>query len=1031
MKGVRLKALGIALLGALGLLFAGCGQQGQPTPQTGTLQVTVQDQGGSPIQGAQVSVQGQSGTQLTDNQGKASFTLPAGTYTVTATKQGYNPGSTQATVTAGQTTTATITLTQPSPPSGYRIGSIELLSGYPKDASGLLPLSQEENPQKEVNLYAAQTEEPICFRFQVKDEQGNPVGEGVRVKVESFEYGGVTVDVSFGCEPNLQGRDYGYTDAQGRVYFTVNALYSNLIQGFLREPVKFTAVATDERTQTSARTEFKVWFFNISHLYFAHQEGIKVGGEAFFTPQTGQLAPTRKGHDFGTITNIFSQNRDLMAHTFTSFVRPKQPDGEPIYPGVEGLPWVANSTYEMVYTLVGGDVNDVQWVAGCDTGSTATTCIDSDGSGVALNLKPTVTLQDLPKQVQIKATMRVSVVYGNSTYTFDLKDYTFTKQWVGAYLKVEKYVDNHVLTWYGPDRTLPPSSQNFNGNYTSTVHIVVTNPSQSPMYNVTIRDALPPELGVVTSSISDNGTYDATNHVVTWNYSQFAALQQINPGGKVEVTFQVYVRQKPGFCADPSLVGSNYVVPALYAGGGIASAPGANDCNRPYDDPYKVTNGLQMNDVTAAGFLKSGGQGPQLVFDYTPVADESDIWAVRPIFDIKKTLKSASPITQGASALFEISVTHVDRTVGEAAYTALKNKYPWEFGKDTKGSGHQSPTYQLRTNTYAHDLTVTDAFEVGLDFTDASDFAGPGLLSGGVAQPYNPVVGKRFGWSAMSIQAGSTVTAQIFLTGNLVTPEGQVWDNCAFLGAPQLNQPADVTGTAYTGAPVYVPGTKVWTKDQLTSASQVTGTDGTFTTSPGLADNEVQGRIHSCAGVQVVPPPPSPYLSLTSHGEYNGGASGPDPFANPTGIPANGTTITDTNPGGTPTEGIPVNTTFWYKGTIFNTGAADATGVTYTASLTGPTYVNFINSTNTRIYVLDNTNKVVNIVIPSSFSATSVTFSGFNIPAGGLARVVIEAKGIAAGQQEYFRQEVTYTNNTYPQTLPLVTQETTTIAPAP
>ncbi|WP_114313186.1 carboxypeptidase regulatory-like domain-containing protein [Thermus caldifontis] len=1024
MKGVRLKALGLALLGALGLLFAGCGQQQPGQPQTGTLEVTVQETNGAPIQGASVSVNGVPGTQLTNAQGKASFTLTPGDYTVNASKAGYNPGSTQATVTAGQTAQATITLTkiQTPPPSGYRIGSIELLSGFPKDASGLLPLNQEENPHKDVNLYAAQTEEPVCFRFQVKDEQGNPVGEGVRVKVESFEYGGVTVDVSFGCEPNLQGRDYGYTDAQGQVYFTVNALYSNIIQNvFLPEPIKFTAVATDERTQTAARTEFKVWFFNISHLYFAHEEGNQLP----FQPETAQMAPTRTGHDFGAITNIFNQNRDLMAHTFTSFVRLKQPAGEAFYPGAS-LPWVDNSTYEMVYTLMGGDVNDVQWVAGCDSGA-GTTCVDFNGSGVVLNLKPTVTLQDLPKEVQVKATMRVTVEYGDSIYTFDLKDYTFTKRWVGAYLTVNKYVDNHVLTWYGPDRTLSASSQTFDGNYTSTVHIVVTNPSQSPMYNVTIRDALPPELGVVTSKITDNGTYDPVNHVVTWNYSQFAALQQVDPGETVEVTFQVYVRQKPGFCADPSLVGPNYVVPALYGAGGIASQAGANDCQRPYDDPYKVTNGLQINDVTASGFLQPNGQGPQLLFDYTPVADESDIWAVRPIFDIDKQLKSASPITQGASALFEIAVTHEDRTESEAAYGALEALYPWEFGDNTQGTGHRSPTYQLRTNTYAHDLEVTDAFEVGLDFTDASDFVGAGLLSGGAAQPYDPVVGKRFEWTPMSIQAGSTVTAQIFLTGNLPTPEDEVWDNCAFLGAPQLNQPANVTGTAYYGP--WVPGRVVWSKNQLTYATEVTGTDGSFNTSPALSDAEVQGRIHSCAGVEVVPPPPSPYLSLTSHGEYNRGTNGSDPFADPTGTPIPGDTVNNTNPGGTPTEGIPVNSTFWYKGTIFNTGAADATGVTYTATLTGTTYVNFVNSPATRIYVLDATNIVQSILSPSTFTSTSVTFSGFNIPAGGLARVVIEARGVAVGQQEYFRQEVTYSNNTYPQPLPLVTQETTTIAP--
>lgn len=44
MKGVRLKALGVALLGALALIFAGCGQQGGGSTQAstkGTLTVNV------------------------------------------------------------------------------------------------------------------------------------------------------------------------------------------------------------------------------------------------------------------------------------------------------------------------------------------------------------------------------------------------------------------------------------------------------------------------------------------------------------------------------------------------------------------------------------------------------------------------------------------------------------------------------------------------------------------------------------------------------------------------------------------------------------------------------------------------------------------------------------------------------------------------------------------------------------------------------------------------------------------------------
>jgi len=43
MKGVRLKALGVALLGALALMFAGCGQQngGSQAPTKGSLTVNV------------------------------------------------------------------------------------------------------------------------------------------------------------------------------------------------------------------------------------------------------------------------------------------------------------------------------------------------------------------------------------------------------------------------------------------------------------------------------------------------------------------------------------------------------------------------------------------------------------------------------------------------------------------------------------------------------------------------------------------------------------------------------------------------------------------------------------------------------------------------------------------------------------------------------------------------------------------------------------------------------------------------------
>ncbi|MFX6285132.1 hypothetical protein ABTF64_19465, partial [Acinetobacter baumannii] len=127
------------------------------------------------------------------------------------------------------------------------------------------------------------------------------------------------------------------------------------------------------------------------------------------------------------------------------------------------------------------------------------------------------------------------------------------------------------------------------------------------------------------------------------------------------------------------------------------------------------------------------------------------------------------------------------------------------------------------------------------------------------------------------------------------------------------------------------------------AASQVSllPLDDVFTTTPALTDADVAGQIASCAGVEVVLPPPSPFLALTSHGEFDNS----NPFAAPAGpITPTGTTITNTHPGGTNIENIKQGTTFWYKGTIYNGGGADAQQVNFTASLTGTQYVGFVVS---------------------------------------------------------------------------------------
>jgi hypothetical protein len=999
-----------------------------PPPTTGTLVVHVYGADtGQTLAGSSVA----SNPALTFSGSGGLFTATAapGTYAVTGSAPGYLSGSLAAQVEAGKTTVLNLGL-QRNTASGP-VGNIEIVSVVDQWGAPL-PKQRERNDAKEVDLYASQTEEPVCVTVRVTNG-GQPVPNArVRVTATGLATTFPHMALFKGCRfAPSEALDFVMTDAQGYAKF---GFYSVGLDGVLAEvspffPVKFVVSASEESSGWSAAlTEFKVFFWNITHLYFQNREGPlpedDEGAEGWEDVR-GKPASKRTGHDFGTLINFYNDDRSRMAHSFNSYVELKQPDlNLRLYPGNAPFP------YYMEYSLEAGDIGDVQWTAGCEsTSSDGRTCRDSDGSGVSLNLRPTVTREQLPKEVRVRATMYVEVRYGNQRYFFPLKNYTFTKRWESAFLRISKYVDNHVLTWFGPDRTLAAFDQTGitpGSVYTSTVHVVVSNPSQNPLYNVTVRDALPPELGVLTATINNSGTYDPVNHSITWSYTNFAALSRIDPGQTLEFTFQVYVRQKPGFCALPTLVRSTYIIPPLYSGG-IGTEQDPDSCQRPYDDPYRVTNGIRVNDVTAAGFLAPNFGGPQVVFDYTPVADESDIWAVRPLVRLRKLLKTASPITQGASALFEIQVTHIDRST--TGYAPLRALYPWEFGNDTLGTGHRSPTYQLRTNTYLREVQVTDIFENGLNFTDASSFTN--VLSGGQRQAYDPVQGKRYGWQPMSIAAGATASAQIFLTGDQVTPEDRQWDNCAFLGAPQLNQPdpRQFEGS-WAYQPPFVPGSVPWTQSQLTSAAEVPGLteDNDFATTPTLEDEEVEGRLGSCAGVEVVPPPPSPFLALTSQGEFNN----PDPFAGPPGIPSEDDLISNVNPGGTNIEGIRQGTNFWYKGTVFNTGGVQAEDVTLVATLTGTQFVQFVNTANVRVYILNNTNTVVAILTPTAFSATSVTFSGsgFDIPAGGLARVVLEAQGIQVGQQQFLElRVVSYTNNTYPQPLPLVTQETTTIVP--
>jgi hypothetical protein len=133
-----------------------------------------------------------SGSSVTSNPvltfsgsgGLFTATADPGTYAVTASAPGYLSGSLAANVEAGKTTVLNIGL-QRNTASGP-VGNIEIVSV--KDQWGAdLPVKREDNLAKDVNLYASQTEEPVCVTVRVTRD-GQPV-QNARVRVSALGLG--------------------------------------------------------------------------------------------------------------------------------------------------------------------------------------------------------------------------------------------------------------------------------------------------------------------------------------------------------------------------------------------------------------------------------------------------------------------------------------------------------------------------------------------------------------------------------------------------------------------------------------------------------------------------------------------------------------------------------------------------------------------------------------------------------------------------------------------------------------------------
>ena len=632
-----------------------------------------------------------------------------------------------------------------------------------------LPSRLEVNANKDVMIYAAQTEEPVCVTVRATDERGHPVaGAQLTVNTAESEYMDDRIAIIRGCaeqsgvsaqDLRTQGvstaafRDSLYTDANGEATFT---LYASLgTDEMADEGDVARIVVSAEGDGGSALVEFKLVPYNLAHLYL-----------------NGEAADTRTGSAFEEI-NLFDTN-DRFENPRRNFFNidvslfAKQPEDEL---EIDDLGFVCFFITDERDRL--GQPADVVSLEGFDdvvalepgavlidppfpgTDPVADCYRDYDGN-VDLVPNPELGPEGTPFQATVRAVLYTALDFGDTTYYFPLKDVTVTKRYISAVLTIDKRVDNHVLTWFGDNVEFLDNDSDFDGVdelretdndevvgekisegepfidytleptnsvpadsvFTTTATLTVRNPGPGEegftgetAFNTTLRDELPAELGVVEATITDGGSYNSLNHAITWH------LDTLAPGTTVTRTFQVYIRQKPGFCVDPAdlVAATFYSQPFTFANSeDDDDDDDGNDTGVCYTDPYEVINGGALRDVTVAYFPVDGpdnAESTQQVVDFNGYAHEDQviIWAVRPLFDIDKVLINTqdSPFDVGMASVFDITMTNIDRAAPGGAYEELAAEYPGEFDGTT------------RDNPYARDVILSDVFVTGLDYTHA------------------------------------------------------------------------------------------------------------------------------------------------------------------------------------------------------------------------------------------------------------------------------------------------------------------------
>ena len=638
-------------------------------------------------------------------------TFVAGTYTVKAgTLQGYSGTNSPQSVTldcdANKAKTVLLQYKTDAVVQA-KVASLALASSKAVTDGDLndLPGQKEANDNKNVMLYASQTEEPVLVTMLVKDASGAPVaGAPVNVQVDNPSVAIIGGHVSgmslstkkLGSQALTNTQAVAYSDDQGMVHFTAYATSAPS----LNTPVKFVVSAT--QGGGAALAEFKMFYLNMSHLYYE--------GNTNFGGETDAPIPSKQrlGGNIGSFENNWIDPTQR-THAFTTVAYAKQPQGGELTVGGEG-----SFPGYVQYTVSGPGASRV-FLTTNQSANSGDSSVQSTGE-TYLKTRDDVKVTDLGLDVQVKADYHYNVRYGNASYDFLLKSYVFDKSFTGTILNISK-TGPSIETWTGyasgnhdaykpDDVTLLPyqTPGSFTVGKTYDYTITVKNTGNTVARNVIARDVLPAELGFVQGSVSvsKNGaavansnllaTYNAQRHAFNLAFTGAESIGQLQPGEAFNITFKVYPRQKPGYAwNDNNRDGRTDGVTGTGTYG--ENAPRTSL----YEDPYMVKNRAKASAENA--------------FE---VDAYKDIYVVRPVlltakFTLDRVVYTNQPVK------FGVYVYNVDRSdIQEpnpevrAGYADLKARFPAEYAEEG----------------FAYKARIEDTYGYNLDFVNAYDAAG-------------------------------------------------------------------------------------------------------------------------------------------------------------------------------------------------------------------------------------------------------------------------------------------------------------------